>query len=128
MPLCNDIIKDREIRFKLSTPDQAIKAEQLLKDVPGIEFIEAVTSESLHIRYSVEALTLQMIETALREVGFDLNDSLINKLKRAVFSYCEDAQRASIGVDQNNTDKSHSLSLPHHALQDPRPNDWRKYV
>jgi len=128
MALCNDIIKDREIRFKLSTPDQANKAEQLLKDVPGIESIEAVTPESLHVRYSVETLTLQMIETALREVGFDLDDGLINKLKRAVFSYCEDALRASIGVDQGNDDKSHRLSLSQSALQDPRPHDWRKYV
>ncbi len=128
MALCNDIIKDREIRFKLSTADQAEKAEHLLKDVPGIESIEAVTADSLHIRYSVEALTLQMIETALREVGFDLDDSLINRLKRAVFSYCEDALRASIGVDKADSDRPPSLSLPHTSLQDPRPHDWRKYV
>ena len=128
MPLCNDTIKHRDIRFKLSSPGQAEKAEQLLKDTPGIESLKAVAANCLHISYSVETLTLQMIETALREVGFDLNDSLINKLKRAVFSYCEDAMRASIGVDEGNSDKSPSLSLTHHALQDPRPNDWRKYV
>ena len=128
MALCNDIIKDREIRFRLSTSDQATKAEELLKDVPGIESIEAVSSEILHVRYSVETLTLQMIETALREVGFDLDEGLINKLKRAVYSYCEDALRASIGVDQGDSDKVHTLSLSQSALQDPRPHDWRKYV
>ena len=128
MPLCNDIIKDREIRFKLSTPDQARKAEQLLSGVPGIEYIEAVDPCCLHIRYSVEELTLQMVESALREVGFDLDDGLVIRLKRAVFSYCEDAWRASIGVDEANSDKTHTLTLSHHSLQDPRPHDWRKYV
>ena len=128
MPLCNDLIKDREIRFKLSTQDQARKAEQLLKDVPGVESIEAMTSRSLRIRYSVEDLTLQMIEAALREVGFDLDDGLLNRLKRAVFSYCEDALRASIGVEESGSDSTPSLSLPQHAVQDPRPHDWHKYV
>lgn len=128
MALCNDIIKDREIRFRLSTADQATKAEELLKDVPGIEMIEAVSAEILHVRYSVETLTLQMIEAALREVGFDLDDGLINKLKRAVFSYCEDALRASIGVDQGESDRVPTLSLSQSTLQDPRPHDWRKYV
>jgi len=128
MPLCNDLIKDREIRFKLSTQDQARKAEQLLKDVPGVEPIEATTSSSLRIRYSVEDLTLQMIEAALREVGFDLDDGLLNRLKRAVFSYCEDALRASIGVDESASDSTPPLSLPQPAVQDPRPHDWHKYV
>jgi len=128
MPLCNDIIKNREIRFKPSTPDQANKAGQLLNGVTGIEHIEAVGTGCLHIRYSVEQLTLQMIESALRQVGFDLDDGLIIRLKRSVFCYCEDALRASIGADRAYSDTLPSLALPHHSLQDPRPHDWRKYV
>ncbi len=128
MPLCNDIIKNREIRFKLSTPDQANKAEQVLGGVSGIEHLEAVAPDCLHISYSIEKLTLQMIESALREVGFDLDDGFIIRVKRAVFSYCEDALRASIGVAEGNNDKAPPLSLPHNSLQDPRPHDWRKYV
>ena len=128
MPICNDIIKNREIRFKLSTPDQAKKAEQLLTDVAGIEHIEATAPDCLHIQYSVEALTLQMIESALREVGFDLEDGIITRVKRAVYSYCEDALRASIGIDEAAGEKPAALNLPHHTLQDPRPHDWRKYV
>jgi hypothetical protein len=128
MPLCNDIIKNREIRFKLSNASQAKKAEQLLVGVAGIEHVEAVASNSLQIRYSVEELTLNMIESALREVGFDLDDSLLIRLKRAVFSYCEDALRASIGVEEVSGETQPALSLPEPSLQDPRPHDWRKYV
>ncbi len=128
MPLCHDTIKNREIRFKLSTPDQAKKAEQLLGGVPGIEHIEVAAPCCINIRYNVEKLTLHMIESALREVGFDLDDGLVIRLKRAVFSYCEDALRASIGVDEASNGKTPALTLPHHTLQDPRPNDWRKLV
>ena len=127
MPLCHDTIKNREIRFKLSTPDQAKKAEQLLNSIEGIEHIEVVAPCCMHIRYNVEKLTLQMIESALREVGFDLDDGLVIRLKRAVFSYCEDALRASIGVDETSNDKTPTLTL-NHPLQDPRPHDWRKLV
>lgn len=128
MPLCNDTIKNREIRFKLSTPDQANKAGQLLSGVPGIEHVEVVAPCCMNIRYNVEELTLQMIESALCEVGFELDDGLMIRLKRAVFSYCEDALRASIGVDEASNGKTTTLTLSHHTLQDPRPHDWRKYV
>jgi len=128
MTLCNDIIKNRVIRFKLSTPDQAVKAEQLLADVPGVVYTEPTDQHCLLIRYNVEELTLQMIESALREVGFDLNDDIISNFKRAVFSYCEDALRASIGVDHHTHDNQPSISLRHPSLKDPRPHNWRKFV
>lgn len=128
MALCNDIIKNREIRFKLSTAGQAQKAEQLLAGVAGIEHVEAIALDCLQIRYSVEELTLNMIESALTEVGFDLDDGLVIRFKRAVYSYCEDALRASIGVEEAGDDAEPALSLPENALQDPRPHDWRKYV
>jgi len=127
MPLCNDTIKNREIRFKLSTPDQAEKAAQLLSGVPDIEHIEIVAPCCMRIRYCVEKLTLKIIESALREAGFDLDDSLVIRLKRAVFSYCEDALRDSL-VDKANSSRTPTLTLPHHALQDPRPHDWHKHV
>lgn len=128
MPLCNDIIKNRVIRFKLSTPDQASKAEQLLAGLPGIHHTEVKDQQSLQIRYNVEELTLQMIESALREVGFDLNDDIITNLKRAVFSYCEEALRASIGVAHHSHDNQPSITLRHPSLKDPRQHNWRKFV
>jgi hypothetical protein len=128
MPLCNDIIKNRIIRFELSTPDQASKAAQLLADVPGIQQTRVVDPNHLRIHYNVEELTLQMIESALRDVGFDLSEDLIINFKRAVYSYCEDALRASIGVDQHAHDNQPSISLRHPSLKDPRPHNWRKFV
>ena len=125
MPLCNDIIKNRTIRFKLSEPDQAEKARQVLADVPGIEHLEVFDSDCLSISYTVEELTLQMIESALREVGFELDDSIVSNLKRAVFSYCEEALRASIGIDQAGAQPK--IKLQRSSLG-PRADDWRRYV
>jgi hypothetical protein len=127
MPICNDIIKERDIRFAMADSDQAARAMQLLTGVPGIESMKVTKAGSLHIRYDVQALTLQMIESALSEVGFRLDDGPLLRLKRAVYCYCEDALRASLGVEQQNADKS-SLILSKDISHDPRPDDWRKYV
>jgi hypothetical protein len=127
MPLCNDIIKERDIRFAPAERDQAERAMQLLAGVAGIESMKVTVAGSLHIRYDVQALTLQMIESALIEVGFRLDDGPLLRLKRAVYCYCEDALRASLGVEQQNADKA-SLTLSRDISHDPRPDDWRKYV
>ena len=125
----DQLLKHREIHFSPLHPDpnQARTAMLQLSDLEGVKAIHQLQPHRLYISYRVDQLTLQMIESALREVGFDLDDSLVNRLKRAVFSYCEDALRASIGVDEVNNGKTPTLTLPRHTLQDPRPDDWRKY-
>jgi hypothetical protein len=127
MPLCNDIIKERDIRFTLADSDQAERAARLLTGIPGIESMQVTRAGNLHIRYDVQALTLQMIESALSNVGFKLEDSALLRLKRAVFSYCEDALRASLGVEQHNAEKP-SLILHRDQSHDPRPDNWRNYI
>lgn len=127
MTLCNDIIKERIIRFRTTDSDQAERAMQLLGGVPGIETMKVTRTRHLHIRYDVQALTLQMVESALCEVGFELDDGVLLRFRRAVYSYCEDALRASLGVEQRNAEKP-SLTLSTDSFHDPRPDDWRHYV
>lgn len=127
MPLCNDIIKERDVHFAITDSDQAERAMQLLTGVPGIDSMKVTKAGNLHIRYDVQAMTLQMIESALCEVGFELDNGVLLRLKRAVYSYCEDALRASLGVEQQNADKP-SLTLTSDMSHDPRPDDWRNYV
>ena len=127
MPICNDTIKERDVHFAITDSDQAERAMQLLTGVPGIDSMKVTKAGNLHIRYDVQAMTLQMIESALCEVGFELDNGVLLRLKRAVYSYCEDALRASLGVEQQNADKP-SLILTSDMSHDPRPDDWRNYV
>lgn len=126
MPICNDIIKERTIQFRMSDEDQAEKARLLLVGVEGIELLEVSAPDRLHIRYDVQHMTLHMIESALRDVGFALEDSVLNNLRRAVYAYCEDALRASLGADREGVGQT--LSLQKSVSLDPRPDDWRHYV
>jgi hypothetical protein len=111
---------------KLSGPDDAHKARQLLSNVQGIEAVTLLRAGKLRLRYDVRELTLQMIEDALRDVGFQLNNSLFCRIKRGLITYCEDTQRASLGVEHDA--EQSILSQPETLAQDPRPHNWRNYL
>lgn len=129
MAICNDIIKTREICFRAerAASNPAQQAMALLKDVRGIEHMELRGPNRLQLRYDVGKLTLQMIETALKEVNFNLDNGLIHRMKRSLLSYCEDAQRASLGVNHDES-ADNAISLPKNHTQDPRPDHWRHYT
>jgi hypothetical protein len=128
MPICRDVFKNRHVQFlnKLSGSDDAHKARQLLSNVQGIETVTLLRTGKLRLRYDVRELTLQMIEDALRDVGFLLDNNLLCRIKRGLIAYCEDTQRASLGVehDAEQSILSQSDTLAH----DPRPHNWRNYL
>jgi hypothetical protein len=128
MQICRDVIKSRELRFlsKLPGVDEAEKASRLLNGVKGVESVTLLRPGVLSLRYDVRLLTLQMIEAALRDVGFYLDNRLTTRIRRSLFAYCEDAQRAGMGVEY---DSDHVvLTHPDTATHDPRPHNWRNYI
>jgi len=131
MAICNDIIKSREIRFKPSNVGNQAElttglAADLLRDVAGIADTTIINDQRIRIKYDVRELTLQMIENALIEVGFMLNSGLLQRIKRAIFAYCEDALRERLGIHQTSAEPQ-TISLPQNFTQDPRPDNWRHY-
>lgn len=133
MPLFNDITKDREIRFTLSLTkaDQAETAARLLTDVAGIELAVSVRPNVLRVRYDIREISLQMLESALVDVGYSLRNNLAKRFKRELIAYCEDALRSSLGIEIDQQQPP-SLSLTkaevHHHSLDPRPDNWRNYI
>lgn len=136
MPTEDDVIKVREIRFTRyglnrtndqANIDQASKAIGLLTEVNGIKEMTVTTTNVLRISYDVRHLTLQMLESALIEVGFNLDLSITTQIKRSLYAYCEEAQRSSLGLEQSKAENS-SISLPESGTHDPRPDNWRHYV
>ncbi len=128
MPICRDVIKTRELRFsrRLSGADDAAKAEQLLKNIHGIESVYYRTNQVLRIRYDIQQLTLQMIEAALRDVGFQLKTGLLTRAHHSLIAYCEDTQRASLGLER--AGEQSLLDQPDTMAHDPRPHNWRNYL
>jgi hypothetical protein len=131
----HDLIKHREIAFRdlHPDPDQARTASLFLADVEGV--IRATPESPLLLRVSYDLLQvrLQEIEDALKEIGLHLDNGLLFRIKRALFSYAEDTQRANLGCERgesNCTRKVFAVRYQrlNHACRDQRPEHWRRYL
>ncbi len=127
MPICKDIIKHRVIRFKDKSGDTAARARVLLSAVQGISKARQSRPNQVSIHYDIRELNLQMIEQALADVGFELDDSVFCKVKRGLIAYCEDTLRESLNINQQES-TAPKLNETAHSTGDPRPYNWRNYT
>ena len=130
-----DLIKHREIAFaKLHpNPDQAGTAALLLSDVEGIIEVASLSPVLMRIRYHIMHVSLEQIETALTEAGFHLSSGLLYKLKRALYYYTEETQRANKGCPRGSSNCTQRIFINEygrhdHGCRDLRPEHWRKYL
>jgi len=129
-----ELIKRREIRFchLHPDPDQARSALLLLSDAEGVVDISFIDELCLSISYDVRMLTLQAIEDVLIRLGYHLDNRLISRMKRALYGYSEETQRANLGtiIETDTTTKVFvkRYSVNYHGCRDKRPEHWRKYL
>ncbi|MDH5784018.1 MAG: hypothetical protein OEZ16_00240 [Chromatiales bacterium] len=130
----SELLKHREIHFCRLHPDQqqAQSASLLLADVEGIHQLRPDNAYLLQISYDITQLNLNLIEDVLIDLGFHLDNSLIVKLKRALYYYTEEVERANLGIDEcGYADRQVFINryckLPH-GCRDQRPEHWRNYL
>ena len=134
MSEAEELIKRRELRFCHLHPDpnQARSALLLLSDASGVVDITLADELCLYITYDVRYLTLDAIESVLTRLGYHLDNRLLTRMKRALYSYSEETQRANLGVSDN-TDNTTQVFVKrytsnYHGCRDKRPDHWRKYL
>lgn len=127
-------IKQREIQFRCFNPEenQALSAMQMLADVEGIVHLDMLHAQCLVVRYDLYQLTLAEIEQMLQGVGFHLDNNLLAKLKRALYGYTEETERANLGLDNSQLQTTRQVFIRHyqnrpHGCRDQRPHHWRHY-
>jgi hypothetical protein len=131
----SDLIKQRQVPFMElhPDPDQAATAAEMLIDVEGILDAEALSPTLLNVRYHLLEVSLEQIESALTETGFHLSNRPIYALKRALYYYTEETQRANNGCPRGESNCTRKIFIDRyrrrdHSLRDPRPEHWRKYL
>jgi len=129
-----ELIKRRELRFCHLHPDpnQARSALLLLSDAEGVLDISLANESCLYITYDIRHLTLDAIEKVLIRLGYHLDNRLLYRMKRALYSYAEETQRANLGVSES-TDNTTQVFVKrytsnYHGCRDKRPEHWRKYL
>ncbi len=127
--------KQREILFSPLHPDpnQAYSATLALSDLNGIEDFDIVSPTRLSVRYFLSMITLADIEFVLRELGYHLDNSLMSKMKRALYAYTEETERANHGYSHSQDKSTRDVFIKQyqkrpHGCRDPRPSHWRDYL
>lgn len=130
-----DILKkQREIVFDPLHPDpnQAQSATLAISELNGVEHVDALSPLRLVVRYSLSEITLADIEFVLRELGYHLDGSIMSKMKRALYAYSEETERANHGYTSSlQTTRDVFIKQYQkrpHGCRDPRPSHWRDYL
>lgn len=129
-----ELIKQREIHFMSPQADQnpAASADSLLSQIDGI-----ITTKQLHeycvsVTYHLGKISLNDIDDVLQEVGFHLDNSILSKLKRALYYYAEETQLANLGYDHAESKSTLEIFINRHShlphgCRDERPTHLRRY-
>lgn len=127
-------IKQREIQLSSHHPDpnQAQSAWMVLCSIPGIEHIDVLSPTLLIIHYYVAEVTLDDIEAHLIEHGYPLDNSLQYKIRRAIYHYTDDTERANLFSSDLFTRTTREVSVNQyqqefHGCRDKRAKHWRDY-
>lgn len=129
----NNHIKHREIEFDHMhpDPDQAQSAMLRLSDVEGVVQSTPLSPTRILVSYDVGQITLEEILTELTENGFHIYNSLLFKLKQALYNYTEQTERANMTMNQKvSSRKMHIKQYQRrpHGCRDQRPHHWRNYL
>ena len=124
--------KEREIRFTALPPGQAERALLSLRPLKGLHVAPGGRARSLTVSYSVLDYSLEMLEEALRDAGFHLDNSLYMKLVRALVYFCEETQRHNLESPERLIKQSNEVYIQvydqhPHGDHDDTPLEFREY-
>lgn len=111
--------------------DQAKAAIFLLADVEGVLDLKYLSDSSVIITYDIRILTLDTILQALSSVGFELDNSIVSKIKNALYAYSEDTLRENLGIESSMLTRDifvQGYRQRPHGCRDSRPRHWRRYL
>jgi hypothetical protein len=124
--------KVRDIRFQPLPPGQVEKALRALRALEGVRVETGSRPLSVVVRYSILEYSLEVLESALMEAGFHLDQSLYVKLRRAFIYFCEETQRHNLLSPERLIKQSNEVYIKAyghhpHGDHDDTPPELREY-
>ncbi len=117
----------RRIYLKPSE-DPALQAETActaLTNVDGILLAAAHSQNCVHIVYSLDELTLDLIIELLGELGFELDNSFLLSVRRTIYGYLEENARDNLHLDANA--EGDGASATHDIPHQDAEHYWEDY-
>lgn len=78
---------------------QASAACEALLAIDGILLAAQVDDHSVHIIYSLDKLSFELITGLLSELNFELDDSMLITLRNTIYCYLENNARDNMHID-----------------------------
>lgn len=111
--------------------DQAKSAIFLLADVDGVLDLKYLNKQHIIVTYDIRILTLEALLSSLSSVGFELDASLLSKIKNALYAYTEDTLRENLGIVGSKLTRDIFMGgyqRRSHGCRDLRSMYWRRYL
>lgn len=128
-----DLDKERELLFSPVPPSQADQAYQLLSGLPNCQVQRGRLPNSLLVIYNLRDYTLEGLESALIQEGFQLDNSLLHSIGRKIIYYCEDTTCHNMDIPIHPTKQNQSSVFVKaweeqpHGDHDETPPELRDY-
>lgn len=94
---------------------QAGAACAALANIDGILLAVPYSEDSVHIIYSLDQLSFEIVIELLGELNFELDDSFLISMRNTIFGYLEDNARDNMHIDETEIQHEDSASpeIPH---------------
>ncbi len=104
---------------------QAEAACAALTNVDGILLAAAHSVSSVHIIYSLDELTFEIVIELLAELDFELDNSFLISIRKTIYGYLEDNARDNLQLDAGESapDANSSPDMP----QQDKDQYWEDY-
>ncbi len=99
---------------------QAQAACDALANLEGIVLAAPHSADSVHIIYSLDELSFEIVVELLIELDFKINDSLLMSLRTTLFGYLEDNARDHFHADAGETVADHHDDADIHQSQNEK--------
>ena len=106
---------------------QAEAACDALTNIEGILLAAPFSAHCIHIIYSLDNLTFELIIELLDELEFETDKSLLLSLRNTIFCFLEDNARDNMHIDvtEFQQDESESADTPQQQESDKYWDDYR---
>ena len=79
---------------------QAEAACEVLAGTQGVILAAPASRDSIHLIYSLNHLSFELLAELLAELGFELEDSILLSLRNTIYQFLEDNARDNMHVDE----------------------------
>lgn len=101
-----ELEKQRELFFSPEPADQVSRALAILSGLPNLKADCSAKPHALEIRYNLRDYTLEGLEHALEQEGFNLEHSFLHHVGRNIIYYCEDTALHNMEIRGHVTKKN----------------------